>query len=675
MPKSKNNRTPSKNLEIPTNENLHEFVESMFLSEWEKYKSATWLKNDFKEMVWLCDFGYSGTFTIDFQNLIKNEIAQENLVSLLKHWLISASGDSKGVLGNSLTIQYRQVKATCAFIDYLILNEEWFEFKKCGLSLVTPDALKGIHSEIFAFTHNATTIYSWENRVIDLCTNGLKNSYQPELDEIITANPIIKKGLENSWPRRIDEATLVNMRAWLHKNGYLKWETRNRYTLDAKKISKEIYKNTLQGMYISPPRIPQFSNHKVGTKRRGKRVDETSQNIKENCSASRKASYVAVVQRLKPLYSFNSFVQHLPPFSTIEYVESMQTEFGVSRFESLPNDVVFKMLRGSIEFIDNYGHAIVNSYERLIEYATALNTSISKLDKNTFKSALDKKLLKLNIDSWSNRSGKPSLHQFITILLGATMIIIGTLMARRQDELVKLEAADCLDKTKQYLNFKKAKSGVHISGLRQTELRPIIRIGVHAVEIAQRIQNITPNFINDNEPRKLFACPSLNKNTSCQANHKTYNKCLDAVCDYIQLDEPKDNRIYFRQHQLRRFFAMVFFWHSKFNNIDTLRWFLGHKDLESVYRYITETTPGTVLNRLKANHISADITAHEELSCYIKETYGTSKFALMSERELEDYTYMLIEDEKISVEPVFFKGPDGQDYKILVRVTENGPKN
>lgn len=39
---------------------------------------------------------------------------------------------------------------------------------------------------------------------------------------------------------------------------------------------------------------------------------------------------------------------------------------------------------------------------------------------------------------------------------------------------------------------------------------------------------------------------------------------------------------------------MCFFWGSGFGSLDTLRWFLGHTNVEYVYHYITESTSGDI---------------------------------------------------------------------------------
>ncbi|TON99656.1 integrase, partial [Vibrio parahaemolyticus] len=103
-----------------------------------------------------------------------------------------------------------------------------------------------------------------------------------------------------------------------------------------------------------------------------------------------------------------------------------------------------------------------------------------------------------------------------------------------------------------------------------------------------------------------------NLNSKCsqlsQVRHVTYNAHLDNLCDYLETDlveyyNGEYRRNYVRQHQLRRFFAMAFFWSKGFDGMDALRWMLGHSDIEHLYHYISESETGAVLNGAKASVI------------------------------------------------------------------------
>ena len=107
----------------------------------------------------------------------------------------------------------------------------------------------------------------------------------------------------------------------------------------------------------------------------------------------------------------------------------------------------------------------------------------------------------------------------------------------------------------------------------------------------------------------LFATPSIRGDVGfSQPTSYSYNRNLDFLCDYIQTPiNKKGERYYIRQHQLRRFFAMLFFHSASFGGLETLQWMLGHTDIEHLWNYITETLDGTVLRGAKAQFVAQSL--------------------------------------------------------------------
>lgn len=202
-----------------------------------------------------------------------------------------------------------------------------------------------------------------------------------------------------------------------------------------------------------------------------------------------------------------------------------------------------------------------------------------------------------------------------------------------------------------------------------------------------------------------------------QVNSKVYNAHLDAVCDYLETDLVEyDNgeyrRNYVRQHQLRRFFAMVFFWSKGFDGMDSLRWMLGHSDMEHLYHYISESETGSVLNGAKASVIvrgvvdstselaklegieevrkiiaerltgnnSTPITIEsvsEAAEDYDDESYLTIPHIsqLQKEQSIETEVIQLLEEGRVTLEPEFFtiEDDDGnttQTFNLILKIKD-----
>lgn len=113
---------------------------------------------------------------------------------------------------------------------------------------------------------------------------------------------------------------------------------------------------------------------------------------------------------------------------------------------------------------------------------------------------------------------------------------------------------------------------------------------------------------------------------------------------------------------------MCFFWGSGFGSLDTLRWFLGHTDVQHVYNYITESSSGEVLKSVKTQFLLENIEKYENLLNLIKDNYKTEQYDLINTEDLEYYISELIENEKIKVEPEFIEDDNTVNYKIIVKV-------
>lgn len=247
-------------------------------------------------------------------------------------------------------------------------------------------------------------------------------------------------------------------------------------------------------------------------------------------------------------------------------------------------------------------------------------------------------------------------------------------MARRQDELVNLDSEAALDEGGQNLIFGNAKSTSLLGGLREEEARPIIAIAAKAIHRLQRLHRALRRLGYLTGPSKLLQYPSRNEpHVLVTASPKAHDGCIDSFCDYIKTPLKDGKRYYIRQHQLRRFFCMIFFWHRSFAGLDTLRWFLGHHDIAQVYRYITETTPGAVLRGVKAQHTIENLSSYTNLREYLAARFGIDDFTLLDTHKLEAYVEILLEEGAVSIEPLFFTNSSAQDYKILVKVLDNGP--
>ena len=319
-----------------------------------------------------------------------------------------------------------------------------------------------------------------------------------------------------------------------------------------------------------------------------------------------------------------------------------------------------------------------------------------------------------------------SLFELFPVLQGAIQVLVGSIMARRQDELVKLKSHGNLSptvdpfseeggKTEYSLIFKVKKTGS--KGVNATIERPIpLSIAKFIWQLEQF--NIKATELNLGKGKlSLFNNLDLRKCQLSQISEKTYNAHLDALCDYVetdlvQYDNGEYRRNYVRQHQLRRFFAMAFFWSKGFDGMDALRWMLGHSDMEHLYNYISESETGVVLNGAKASIIvrgvvdttselarldgieevrkiiakrltgdsSTPITIEsvsEAAGDYDVESYLTIPHIsqIQKEQDIETEVIQLLEEGRITLEPEFFTIDDSdgnatRTYNLILKIKD-----
>ena len=267
------------------------------------------------------------------------------------------------------------------------------------------------------------------------------------------------------------------------------------------------------------------------------------------------------------------------------------------------------------------------------------------------------------------------LLELVKVYIGSAQIVVGALMGRRVGELQDLHASNCLDVSEQWLVFQNRKSTQNLFGIRQVEVRPIEPIAVQMIKSLVRMQKILKRLGYIDELVEVFSSPSVNGELSLpKANAYNYNQNLDFFCDYFETETNEEGkRYYIRQHQLRRFFAMLFFYSSSFGGMETLQWMLGHTDVQHVWHYITEAMDGATLAGAKVQYVaeglhSGDIESYESLAALVTARYGTENFMLADTNELEDYLAALMEEGAITIEPEFFEDGDGQRFKVIAKV-------
>jgi hypothetical protein len=347
-------------------------------------------------------------------------------------------------------------------------------------------------------------------------------------------------------------------------------------------------------------------------------------------------------------------------------------------------------MRSSYKFIVDHGERIFDLIYQALSIAkerrdgtaykdASLNKSIQE---NIIEKQLDFKVWNI---PWSSTSAQrfqlirenASLFQAYLILIGSLTSIIGSLTARRQGELMDLPATGCLHpninpnliKNKDVLYHLAFDAGK--TGNRYARKKLKVPIPLMVAKLIWQLQIfhkrcVTGGMIPPTTPLFLYITHDSLELIALDAS--THNICLDAICDYsetpvITMANGVEGRFYIRQHQLRRFFALVFFLSAGFKGLDALRAFLGHSDIQHLHNYITEVIPGSMLDSVKAQCICEDLTSGvstieglEYVKTLLCETLGTHDVVVKSHEEIVDDYRELIEsgDKEADFDPSDF---------------------
>lgn len=690
----------------------HEFLTDFVSKESNKYKSASFLRSDFYENTWRLEF-QKESLTVDFNiplsaNTVLTDDSNSNLLMIFKTWICSADRFSKdrGVYAGETT-KHRKVIRILSILDYMLLRNEQLLLEEHALALFNRNEYALFLKSISRSSEKSLAFYNWDIKLYDYLIT-LANSIPPEtIQQVINETPILSLNqsplTEQECANEIDSIfndklggnveNLLIIRAALWHSGMYKqcsmaeWK----YVPHVRKITEKIYPNTLRGK--THHKIP--SALKLLPKWR-RNTEYPIVPVRQKHRKMDERSFSSYIHELRDLNRLGRELPGMPLEAIPEdndddaYAHCDLTSTG--RYKTAPVTVVLSALRSAIEFYLAYGDAITDTFLEFAKAAKASALTFQQFGSTNEASILLKKLPPaLGITRWatslSERKSKlvtskadfysafrasPGLWDILRILYGAIQLTIGTLQARRESELRKLIANDCLVEEGMALRTVNRKSGY--MDMNESIIRPTPDIARRMITTIENMQcGLIEAGLLDNW-RALFSYPSINGKLQ-SISHTSYNNSLNFFCDYTETDlDMLGRRYYLRQHQLRRFFAQIFFWSQTNDELDVLRWVLGHTDPEMVYHYITETTPGSILRELKAGWGTDSIRASdgqtENLALYLRTHYGVTDFSLLNDETIDGYIEFSLKHGDIDIEPHFFTNGSTVSYRIIVIVRE-----
>ncbi|SDG12339.1 site-specific integrase [Phytopseudomonas seleniipraecipitans] len=639
-----------------------------------------WLVNgcNFDSPVWFCSLGggdrkisikvdfnvrlEDGSSLLDFQN-------SELLRSIKLFLCLQIHTRYNGGCRKVADVEVDTFKWALKFIDNLLLNVDEFKIAEVNFGLLTRGAVLEYLAGKTGYP-SSTCLYEYPSRLANFLRNETKSisaediadarSLWPEIDELPAVSD---RSLDLDDEELLKARTYIVKRGWYSKQyGAIKYNSRP--------FLECLYENTLMGKELVPKTFSELNEsivHKTEYPavpvRNPPAIGVSEKILSRNIRVLKK---LVLVQHMIPTASVDAgMLARIKLKGIVPLIDKKEK----GRYRTLPGTVVFDLIRDSYEYIvKNKQSVMVNAVLWCLSNHRSEIKASQAHRAMRFKSSLENRLharaatgqwlttYSMRPDNYFDLfRAKPVLYDAYRVLMGSYFCLIGALTARRQDELLGLQEQNCLypnkdpnllenKKINYQMTFKAGKTGNSKS--RKAVRVPIPMMVARLLWDLKEIHRELVRFelVSKAAPLLLYIQPD---NLVVKPMDATlYNNCLSAVCDYaetpvIKLEDGVEARFYVRQHQLRRFFALVFFHSSGFKALDSLRAFLGHSDPLHLYTYILEVIPGSMLDTVKADSLtdavfseSATVENLNAVRGILCQTLGVQGIFAKSPREL-----------------------------------------
>lgn len=702
------------------------------------YLNPFWFKKNtnFSDNIWILKINNLDDKRIDFTKITLEDNSSltdhPKLLNSFKIWIVNQGNPLyfSGKVPSRTTIS-ANINKVLGLIDYIILNSDELLLSSCELSCIDENFFQDLFIQLASMPANEA-IYNYKITVSEYLKDKIKDISLEQVHIFEHRFPLIPLNIEEGLDLTFEEKRKARLYLYQQKAYYRgedlipKPNTRFFNFLFTNTIAAEhrIFES-LDDLALYMPFDFQEYNA-IPTRTQFEEEGQCDQNIE---------IYIKQFHILASVndYSFCSrFEKNNLSKITPERIRKRVQMKPVGRHATLPGNVVFPCVKNAFEFIFSYLEPLLETMYRCYVYVPPRSEKNKKsfdysyLKKSYWKDVTSPELKELGVKSFRisdkdpqkfiKRRNNEGLCDLYNVLIGALLIVIGTISARRQHEIIDLKANKNLSppnlEPNLYpnlnfeLKFKNRKSGTYFLEDSREELsRPILNSVAQIIYKLEKFNERILNTENLSENISLINTYNHYGNRFKALDNTNYSKCLNAFCDYFEtpvIEYKKDDfrRFYLRQHQLRRFFAMLFFWSKSFDGLDSIRYFLGHTDTEHLYHYITESITGEVLNGIKATSLVDNLISKSQdkieniaqLTQILEKKFNVRELEILAEdsisdlypkesldfiqkKELINQVYLLLEANDIELKPTFFstkncKGEIIRDYKLVLIIKD-----
>ncbi|WP_425628200.1 site-specific recombinase [Vibrio neptunius] len=720
-----------------------------------------WLASDFDDYIWSIELGkerkliyWHDIFLSDGSQL--TDYKNKKLLDFFKYLILSpncpvtngGSVKKTGSINSSIGDSIRIINLILSNDEFLQLGESFNKLNSDFILSILLKYCKGGYG--YAINYN-DKLNDFIKTLPYIVKDGV--SFENFLEEY----PYLIDNVNAFCKTEEDRVEILNNAYKLYINGYYK---KSPYKKDL--LAKPNYSSVTNAIYgKSIIQLTSFKSIDALDKYKIKPTDSSRQfeainsyQDKETISKSTIHALIYIINHI-PVSAQLAKIENLnvdPTTITLHRVKVLHDFKPIGRTFSLPPTFVLKSMEKAFDLVLNKKFSktdlwypdVISEGEPVL-MIDLINDTILKFQEETkdlrrnsrqYRRIIDKspfisdRLRELGFNKLKNTKGSAphqvnSIVYFYKVMMGAIYVLTGALNARRVSEFTSLLPVGNLKPSNinpwlskgsgSFSNFKlgfgAAKTGVggNIS-LRDYVERPTPLI---IAKLIHKIEKYNTVFIEKGfcsiEDISLFNGISFSTFGIHSVDTKQFNEAMSYFCDYIKTPttvlDGVTYRYYILEHELRRFFALLFFWSSGDKKIDSLRHQLAHSDASHLYNYISESITGDILNSTKATYLSHKFrnlksTDLEKINVALSSQFGvdsinlttTSDFMdlyfpddvqdedfnlsidpeiLVQQAKLEGQIQYLLDNDIIALEPEFFKNESNEStFNFVVKVKD-----
>ncbi|MFJ5295639.1 hypothetical protein ACIQAL_03805 [Pseudomonas sp. NPDC088368] len=568
-------------------------------------------------------------------------------------------------------------------LDWLILNSERLHILELGMLLMSDNDFKYFLTTVSDLPVSEG-IYKLTSKTENYIKENIASIDEEDFQNVLHTMPELSELPPDELRQlHLTDDELIRGRFLFWKRGWY-YRQHGALTFKTPRLLADLYQNTLQGASQIPRRITDLDMGIESYRTEFESVEVRS-GYSEGLSIRNLKSYIGTLRKMTIFEDEDFYIDRKAIFAlTVPGVVARGRVKPEGRYKTVPIDVISVALRKCVEFVINETDNILDMMLHTLKTYQETKSSTEGIYlryqhiRHTFKAGVLParwSLERSEVEFYADMRRGVSLCELYQILLGAIGICTCGLVARRSIELLNLESKWCLvprdnpqlakHQAIQYkLRFHGAKTGA--AAKRQVLQRPIPRVLAKAIyklkTFNRKLEKL--NLVNPS-PKLLVGISRLSGKSQSLSKAGLYNY-MALAADYFEFPtivgpDKVTRRYYIRPHQLRRFFAMLFFYAASPEKLWAICWMLGHTDLHSFYRYVTEVTGGRAMNEAKANVLrkavanedAPQVEQLEKLVEKLRDDYETKQVFVRTSSDLTDDLKYLSEENFISLEPTF----------------------